>query len=42
MGCGGGESGDVVPNRLGGVATGGGDNGISTMGLGDRVGVKSD
>jgi len=42
MGCGGGESGDVAPNLLGGVATGGGDNGISTMGLGDRVGVKSD
>lgn len=43
MGCGGGESGELIPKRFGDVvATGGGDSGISTMGLGERVGVKSD
>lgn len=43
MGCGGGDSGErLCEERLRGVATGGGDSGISTMGLGERLGTKSD
>lgn len=47
MGCGGGESGQVGEKRLMSVPPlllimGGGDNGISTMGLGERAGTKSD
>lgn len=43
MGCGGGESGErLCEERLRGVATGGGDSGISTMGLGERLGTNSD
>lgn len=47
MGCGGGESGQVGEKRLMGVTPllvtiGGGDNGISMMGLGERAGTKSD
>lgn len=46
-GCGGGERGQLLSNRLIDEArllldTGGGDKGISTMGLGERVGIKSD
>lgn len=42
MGCGGGDSGELWAKRLRGVATGGGDSGISTMGLGERLGTNSD
>lgn len=42
MGCGGGDSGELCAKRLRGVATGGGDSGISTMGLGERLGTNSD
>lgn len=43
MGCGGGDSGErLCEERLRGVATGGGDSGISTMGLGERLCTKSD
>lgn len=43
MGCGGGDNGErLCEERLRGVATGGGDSGISTMGLGERLGTKSD
>lgn len=47
MGCGGGDKGQLLSKRLKEearvlLATGGGDRGISTIGLGDRVGIKSD
>lgn len=42
IGCGGGDSGELLLKRPMGVVTGGGDSGISTMGLGERVGTKSD
>lgn len=47
MGCGGGENGQLLSKRLSEDARvlfvmGGGESGISTMGLGERVGIKSD
>lgn len=47
IGCGGGDSGQLLSKRLRDearlfVIIGGGDKGISTIGLGDRVGMKSD